>query len=63
MPVKSEWGTPIDLDKVEVALEDGAKAVAMVHNETSVGLINPAKEVENLPRSTMLCSSWMAFPP
>lgn len=48
VPVKSEWGTPIDLDKVEAALEVGAKAVAMVHNETSVGLINPAKEVGEL---------------
>jgi aspartate aminotransferase-like enzyme len=45
VPVKAEWGTPIDLSKVEAALEDGAKAVAMVHNETSVGLTNPAKEV------------------
>jgi len=46
----AEWGTPIDLGKVEAALEDGAKAVAMVHNETSVGLTNPAKEVGMLAK-------------
>ncbi len=48
VPVKFDWGTPFDLEKVEAALEDGAKAVAMVHNETSVGLTNPAKEVGKL---------------
>jgi aspartate aminotransferase-like enzyme len=48
VPVESEWGIPIDLEKVNAALEDGAKAVAMVHNETSVGLINPAKEIGRL---------------
>ena len=50
VPVKFDWGTPFDLDKVAAALEDGAKAVAMVHNETSVGLTNPAKEVGKLAR-------------
>jgi aspartate aminotransferase-like enzyme len=50
IPVKFEWGTPFDLDKVKAALEEGAKAVAMVHNETSVGLTNPAKEVGKLAR-------------
>lgn len=50
VPVKFEWGTPFDLDKVEAALEKGAKAVAMVHNETSVGLTNPAKEVGKLAK-------------
>ena len=31
-------------------MEKGAKAVAMVHNETSVGLTNPAKEVGKLAK-------------
>jgi len=43
-----DWGTPFDLGRVEEALEDGAKAVAMVHNETSVGLTNPAREVSKM---------------
>ncbi|OPY50357.1 MAG: phosphoserine aminotransferase [Methanosaeta sp. PtaU1.Bin112] len=50
VPVKFDWGMPFDLDRVEAALEEGAKAVAMVHNETSVGLTNPAKEVGRLAK-------------
>lgn len=50
IPVKFGWGMPFDLDQVEAALEGGAKAVAMVHNETSVGLTNPAKEVGRLAK-------------
>ena len=49
-PVKFKWGTPFDLNKIEAALDEGAKAVAMVHNETSVGLTNPAKEVGELAK-------------
>ena len=45
-----EWGTPIDLEAVEAALEKGVKAVAMVHNETSVGIKNPAEEVGKLAK-------------
>jgi len=50
VPIESEWGYPIDLDAVAAALEDGADAVAMVHNETSVGMLNPADEVGKLAR-------------
>jgi aspartate aminotransferase-like enzyme len=50
IPVKFDWGTPFDLEKVKIAFEEGAKAVAMVHNETSVGLTNPAKEVGKLAK-------------
>jgi aspartate aminotransferase-like enzyme len=45
-----DWGTPIDLEAVESALEKGAKAVAMVHNETSVGIKNPVEEVATLSK-------------
>ncbi len=45
-----EWGTPIDLKKVEEALAKGAKAITMVHNETSAGVKNPAEEVGRLAR-------------
>ncbi|VVB72692.1 2-aminoethylphosphonate--pyruvate transaminase [uncultured archaeon] len=50
IPVNFEWGTPFQLEKIEAALEEGARAVAMVHNETSVGLTNPAREVGKLAR-------------
>jgi aspartate aminotransferase-like enzyme len=45
-----EWGNPIDLGKVEDALSKGAKAITMVHNETSAGVKNPAEEVGKLAK-------------
>ncbi len=51
-PVKFDWtkGESIELDKVENALAEGAKAVTLVHNDTSVGIKNPAKEVGELAK-------------
>jgi aspartate aminotransferase-like enzyme len=46
----SEWGTPLDLAALEDVLEEGAEVVTMVHNETSVGIKNPAPEVGRLAR-------------
>ncbi|QYZ79340.1 alanine--glyoxylate aminotransferase family protein [Methanofollis formosanus] len=48
--IASEWGTPVDLAALEEALENGAEMVTMVHNETSAGILNPAKEVGRLAR-------------
>src|SRR5271157_4065502 len=45
-----EWGNPIDLAKVEDALEKGAKVITMVHNETSSGVKNPAEEIGKLAK-------------
>ena len=45
-----EWGNPVDLAKVEDALSKGAKAITMVHNETSAGVKNPAEEVGKLAK-------------
>ncbi len=50
MPVEYRWGNSIDIEDVEVALESGAKVVTMVHNETSTGILNPAKEVAALAK-------------
>ncbi len=49
-PVKFDWtkGESIELDRVENALAEGAKAVTLVHNDTSVGIKNPAEEVGEL---------------
>jgi len=44
----SEWGTPLPLDQLEAALENGAEAVTLVHNETSAGIKNPAEAVGKL---------------
>jgi aspartate aminotransferase-like enzyme len=50
VPLEFEWGTSVDLDAVEKALQEGARAVTMVHNETSAGILNPAEEVGKLAR-------------
>ncbi|WP_067047305.1 pyridoxal-phosphate-dependent aminotransferase family protein [Methanofollis ethanolicus] len=48
--INSEWGTPVDLDALAEALENGAEMVTMIHNETSAGILNPAKDVGKLAR-------------
>lgn len=48
--LKLDWGTRPNLDQVEVALKQHPEvhAVAMVHHETTTGLINPVKEVAEI---------------
>ncbi len=48
--VRFEWGEPIDLEKVEKSLAEGSEALAFVHNETSTGILNPAKELAKLAK-------------
>ncbi|HUU74531.1 MAG TPA: alanine--glyoxylate aminotransferase family protein [Methanoregulaceae archaeon] len=48
--IGSEWGTPIDLQALEQALDAGAEMVTLVHNETSAGIKNPAEKVGKLAR-------------
>jgi aspartate aminotransferase-like enzyme len=43
--VEVEWGESFDLDEVAAAVTDETDVVTMVHNETSTGLLNPAKDV------------------
>ena len=50
VPLEFEWGAGIDLGVVEEKLSEGAKAITMVHNETSAGILNPAKEVGKLAK-------------
>ncbi|MDF2956088.1 MAG: Archaeal aspartate aminotransferase [Candidatus Alkanophagales archaeon MCA70_species_2] len=52
VPVEFEWGLPIDLEAVKRALEEEkeVRAVTLVHNETSVGMLNPAREIGRLAR-------------
>ncbi len=50
LSVEFEWGSSIELDRVEQALENRATAVTLVHNETSTGILNPAKEIAKLAR-------------
>lgn len=48
--VSFEWGKPIELEKLEEALENGANAVAFVHNETSTGMLNPAEQIAKIAK-------------
>jgi aspartate aminotransferase-like enzyme len=48
--IKSEWGTPVDLEALKAQLEGGAQVVTLVHNETSAGIKNPAEEIGKLCR-------------
>lgn len=43
--VRAEWGSTFDLAKVRAALKQPARAVGIVHNETSTGLANPLAEI------------------
>lgn len=45
--LKLEWGTRPDPEKVRLALQQHPEvhAVAMVHHETSTGLVNPVREI------------------
>ena len=46
--VASEWGGGFDLPRLRKALVKPAKAVALIHNETSTGVTNPMEEVVEL---------------
>ena len=46
----SDWGTPLPLEDLAASLEAGAEVVTLVHNETSAGIRNPAREVGKLCR-------------
>jgi len=48
--IGSEWGTPLDLGKLEEALSAGAEMITLVHNETSAGIKNPAEKVGKIAR-------------
>lgn len=50
--VTGEWTEPPDLGRVEAELrsDPGIQVVAMVHHETTTGLLNPVREVGRLAR-------------
>jgi aspartate aminotransferase-like enzyme len=48
--IRFEWGKSIELEKIERSLEGGSEAVAFVHNETSTGILNPAREIARLAK-------------
>jgi aspartate aminotransferase-like enzyme len=51
VPIESSWGTPLDLEGLKSALDNGCEVVTMVHNETSAGILNPGAEVGKICRT------------
>jgi alanine-glyoxylate transaminase/serine-glyoxylate transaminase/serine-pyruvate transaminase len=49
--VESEWGRACDPAAVERHLSSGADIVAIVHGETSTGVVNPVEDVVRVARS------------
>ena len=50
MAVIADWGTSIEVEQVKQALETGADAVTLVHNETSTGMTNDVQQIGALCR-------------
>ena len=50
VPVLSNWGEPIDGKRVALALEAGADALSLVHNESSTGMTNRVEKIGKLCR-------------
>src|SRR6266511_3767370 len=50
VPVEAPWGTVIDPEQVETALKEAShvKAVAIVHGETSTGVLQPLEEISRI---------------
>ncbi len=49
--IQSPWGQSPDLEQVATALEQApTKALVFVHNETSTGVVNPAKQLVDLAK-------------
>ncbi len=53
--LKSEQGKPLDLDAIEdAASTPDLKAIAVVHSETSSGVLNPIREIGEIARRSNL---------
>ncbi len=48
--IRFEWGKSIELERIEESFENGSEAIAFVHNETSTGILNPAKEIAKIAK-------------
>lgn len=48
--VNMGWGESFDLARIEEAIDESVDVVTMVHAETSVGLVNPAKAVGKIAK-------------
>jgi (S)-ureidoglycine-glyoxylate aminotransferase len=52
VPVRGEWGRVIEPEAIETALQGGrTKLVALIHGETSTGVLQPLEEIAQLAHS------------
>ncbi|WP_198439893.1 pyridoxal-phosphate-dependent aminotransferase family protein [Pareuzebyella sediminis] len=50
--VEAEWGTPIKVEDIKKVLENGSpKLLAIVHAETSTGVLQPLEEISKLTKA------------
>lgn len=51
--VEADWGKPIQIEDVKIALENcNPKLLAIVHAETSTGVLQPLEEISRLTKAT-----------
>src|ERR1700726_5175568 len=51
VPLRVEWGKPIDPSEVDAQLATGQfDAVTLIHNETSTGVMSPLREISDVLR-------------
>jgi aspartate aminotransferase-like enzyme len=52
VPVRGEWGRVIEPEAIETALQGGrTKLVALIHGETSTGVLQPLEEIAQMAHS------------
>ena len=53
LKIEEEWGKPIDPERVATALkQNDYKLVALVHAETSTGVLQPIEDIARLAKET-----------
>jgi hypothetical protein len=51
--IEEEWGKPVDPERVAAALKQNAyKLVALVHAETSTGVLQPIEDIARLAKES-----------
>ncbi|MAT08025.1 MAG: pyridoxal-phosphate-dependent aminotransferase family protein [Halobacteriales archaeon] len=49
-PIRANWGDSFDMDSIKETITSNTHLVAMVHQDTSTGIMNPIKEVGEIAK-------------